>query len=188
MKIKSITIYCSSSSQVSSIYFSAIQGLARGLVQAGHSIVYGGGNLGLMGQLAQTGLEMGGEVIGVIPESFNRSEFHVEGLSELIVTKDLFERKKKLIEKGDVLLAFPGGLGTLDELTEVMALKQSKAIEKPLILFNFLDFWRPLMDYLEELRERKMVVGSLDQFYTILDNTEDVLKYVTELDSSPYFS
>ena len=180
--MKSVTVYCSSSFQVSPIYFSEIQNLAEGLVKAGYSIVYGGGHMGLMGHLANTGREMGGKVVGIIPECFNRPEFNTIDLTELIVTKDFFERKKRLIERGDVLLAFPGGLGTMDELTEVMNLKHSGVVEKPLVLLNFLDFWRPLVDYFEELRERKMVTCSLEKLCTVLDNTEDVLEYISELD------
>ena len=137
--MKSITIFCSSSSDVSPIFFSEIGELAKSLVQNNYRVLYGGSKSGLMGHLADEALKINGEVIGILPDCFNNDKIKHDHLSLVHHTQDLFERKKLMIEQGDAFVIFPGGLGTLDEALEVITLKQIGLIDKPIIFLDKLN-------------------------------------------------
>jgi len=116
-----ITVYLGAKEGTDPELKKAVQKLGEWIGASGNALVYGGSKSGLMGAIADSVLEAHGEVIGVEPEFFIKDEFQHEGLTKLIVTKDMFERKSKMIELGDVFIAFPGGTGTLEEITEVMS-------------------------------------------------------------------
>lgn len=111
--------------------------LGQWIAGHGHTLIYGGSRTGLMGKLADGALEQGGRVIGVEPRFFMEKELQHQGLTELIVTENMAQRKKKMLELGDLFLAFPGGIGTLEEISEIMSLNKLDMVPKP---FAFLDY------------------------------------------------
>lgn len=173
---KTALVFCSSSSDVAPMYFSEIELLGRGLAESGVRLVYGGAKVGLMGHLADSVLKHGGFVTGVIPEYLNKEAIVHEGLSELMVVGTLMDRKRRMLELCDVAIAAPGGIGTLDEVTEAIALKQLNEVVKPIIFHNFLEFWSPLLLYFEELRTKNMVSQPLEELYTICDNSKSIIQ------------
>ena len=119
----------------------------------GNTLVYGGSKSGLMGELAESVLQAGGKVIGVEPQFFIDAGFVYDEITELITTKDMSERKAKMIELGDVFIAFPGGTGTLEEITEVMSKVSLKHLDAPCILYNLNGYYDSLKQLLEHMIE-----------------------------------
>ena len=132
----------------------AVQELGRWIGQSGNALVYGGSRSGLMGLLAESVLAAGGEVTGVEPQFFVDRELQHDGLTQLIVTKDMSERKNKMIELGDVFIAFPGGTGTLEEITEVMSKVSLKQLDAPCILYNLNGYYNSLKELLNHMIEK----------------------------------
>lgn len=114
-----ITVYLASSTGNDPKFEAAVKELGTWIGASGNTLIYGGSKTGLMGELAQSVLQAGGKVIGVEPQFFVEEEYQYEGLTQLIVTKDMAERKTKMIELGDAFIAFPGGVGTLEEVSEI---------------------------------------------------------------------
>ena len=175
---KTALVFCSSSAEVAPIYFSEIELLGRGLAERGIRLVYGGARVGLMGHLANSALKHGGFVTGVIPEYLNQKDIVHEGLSELIVVNSLMDRKRRMLELCDVAVAAPGGIGTLDEVTEAIALKQLNEVVRPIVFHNFLDFWSPLLTYFEELRNKNMISQPLEDLYKVCEDGKSVLESI----------
>ena len=121
--------------------------------ESGSRLIYGGSKSGLMGELAESVLQAGGEVIGVEPQFFIDMEYQYDEITELIVTKDMTERKMKMIELGDVFIAFPGGTGTLEEIAEVMSKVSLKHLTAPCILYNLNDYYDGLQTLLRHMTE-----------------------------------
>lgn len=161
--MKSVSVFCSSSEGVSDFFYEEIKKIGKLLAEEEYNVIYGGARVGLMGALADSSLLGGAKVTGVIPAFFNKEGIVHESLSEKIVIEDMFERKKLLIEKGDFYIIFPGGIGTLDEAIEVITLKSIGQLDKPILFYNYLDFFTPFIDYLHELRERKMIYQPVDE-------------------------
>jgi uncharacterized protein (TIGR00730 family) len=143
-----ICVFASSSSRIDNEYATAAANLGKQLAQSKFDIVYGGGGIGLMGKLADAVVENGGRITGVIPSFMIEEGWDHSGLSEMIVTSDMGERKKRMFEMADAIVALPGGVGTLEELTEAMTLKQLGLYKGPIIILNTLDFYKSLIDFL----------------------------------------
>ena len=142
-----ITVYLGASEGNDPALKTAVQELGRWIGQSGNALVYGG----LMGQLAQSALDAGGTVTGVEPQFFVQQELQHDGLTELIVTKDMTERKAKMIELGDAFVAFPGGTGTLEEIAEVMSMVSLRQLDAPCILYNLNGYYDSLKALLNEM-------------------------------------
>jgi uncharacterized protein (TIGR00730 family) len=148
-----IAIYCGSSRGLDPIFSNAAAELARYLVQQGIGIVYGGGNVGLMGVIADAALTAGGEVIGVIPESLMAKELGHGGVSELRVVRSMHERKQLMVDLSDGFIALPGGFGTLDELFETLTWLQLGFHGKPVGLLNVRGFFDHLLTFLDHMSD-----------------------------------
>ena len=153
-KIKSLCVYCGSSSGISPVYTEAARALAASLVQNNIALVYGGGHVGLMGKIADAVLQAGGQVTGVIPQALMVPEVGHDHLTELIVVKDMHERKAKMAELSDGFIAMPGGIGTLEELFETLTWVQLGFHEKPVGLLNPAGFFDGLIDFIAHLVEQ----------------------------------
>ncbi len=129
----------------------AVRELGEWIGESGNTLIYGGSESGLMGMLAKSVLSAGGEVIGIEPQAFIDEEYQLEGLTELIVTPDMATRKAKLIEYGDAFIAFPGGTGTLEEVSEVMSMISLKYIDAPCILYNLNGYYDDLKKLLQHM-------------------------------------
>ena len=129
----------------------AVRELGRWIGENGHALVYGGSKIGLMGILAQSVVESGGKATGVEPQFFVDRVLQYDDLTELIVTKDMPERKAKMIEMGDAFIALPGGTGTLEEITEIMSMLGLDFLDAPCILFDYDGYYQPLRELLQRM-------------------------------------
>lgn len=175
-----ITVYLGASEGNDPMLKKAVCELGSWIGESGHSLVYGGSKTGLMGFLAESVLNAGGDVIGVEPQFFIDEGFQYDGLTELIVTKDMAERKTKMIELGDAFIAFPGGTGTLEEITEVMSKVSLGHLNAPCILYNLNGYYNPLRALLENMIKKELstkrrqkdfyFAGSLEEIQDIIGN------------------
>lgn len=129
----------------------AVRALGTWIGESGHALVYGGSKSGLMGELAESVLMAGGEVTGVEPQFFIDAGFEYDAITRLIVTHDMSERKAKMIELGDAFIAFPGGTGTLEEISEVMSKVSLSHLDAPCILYNLNGYYDGLKAQLEHM-------------------------------------
>ena len=154
----------------------AVQELGTWIGSSGNALVYGGSKSGLMGAIADSVLASGGEVTGVEPEFFIRDEFQHNGLTKLIVTKDMSERKRKMIELGDAFIAFPGGTGTLEEITEVMSKVSLKHLNAPCILYNLNGYYNDLKALLHHMIEKGLSSVERQEGIYFAENLEEIQK------------
>ena len=131
-----ITVYLGANEGNNPLLKRAVKELGTWIGKSGNALIYGGSKSGLMGALADSVLNAGGNVTGVEPQFFIENEFQHEGITKLIVTKDMSERKNKMIELGNAFIAFPGGTGTLEEITEIMSKVSLKQLNAPCIVYN----------------------------------------------------
>lgn len=149
-----ITVYLGANEGNDPALGQAVQALGQWIGRNGNTLVYGGSKTGLMGRLAKSALEAGGEVIGVEPQFFMDEGVQYEGLTELIVTRDMTARKEKMIALGDAFIAVPGGTGTLEEITEVMSKVALKQLDAPCILYNLNGYYNDLKALLRHMIEK----------------------------------
>jgi uncharacterized protein (TIGR00730 family) len=172
-----VAVFCSCSDNISSTFFAEAELVGRILAEAGHTVVYGGANTGCMGELARGVLSRNGHLVGVIPELDFMSGLVQEGLSEQHVVQDLSSRKMAMIDRSDAFLVFPGGLGTLDEALEVMALRSLGTLRKPLFFYNYLGVWSPILDALAILVQQHLIRQPLDEIFQVLDKPEQLREH-----------
>ena len=146
-----ITVYLGASLGNDPALPQAVQQLGRWIGESGNALVYGGSKSGLMGLLADSVLAAGGRVTGVEPKCFLDAELQHEGLTELIVTEDMPARKTRMIELGDAFIAFPGGTGTLEEITEVISKLSLEQLDAPCILYDLNGYYQPLHQLLQQM-------------------------------------
>lgn len=149
-----ITVYLGALEGNDPALATAVKELGTWLGTTGHTLVYGGSEAGLMGMIAKSTLEAGGKVIGVEPQFFIDAGFEYNEITELIVTTDMTERKTKMIDLGDAFIAFPGGTGTLEEITEVMSKVSLKHLDVPCILYNLNGYYDSLKTLLDKMIEK----------------------------------
>lgn len=155
--MKNICVFCGSSRGIKEVYARQAEGLADALLTKGIGLVYGGANIGLMKIIADRMLDAGGLVIGVMPAKLAEKEILHEGLTETLVVKDMQERKRVMEELSDGFITMPGGLGTMDELFEMLSWNQLGMIHKPVGIYNIDHFYDPLIDWLDHAVEMRFV-------------------------------
>lgn len=148
-----IAVYCGSSSGNDEKYVDSAKELGRWIAQSGNTLVYGGANKGLMGAVADSVLEYGGKVIGVLPAVPQIQARKHTGLTECINTSSMAERKAKMIELADAFVALPGGIGTLDEITDVLSLSSLDVVMGPIVLFNTDGYYEPFRAVIRNIIE-----------------------------------
>ncbi len=159
-----IAVYCASSTSIHAKYFEAAEQLGRIMAQRGLTVVNGAGSVGLMGAVADATLGNGGSVIGVIPTFMVNNGWHHRELTQLIETPDIRSRQAKMAELSDAAIALPGGVGTLAELSEVIAWKQLGLYDKPIVIVNTDGYWDEMLQYFERasreqfMRKEKAIV------------------------------
>lgn len=146
-----ITVYLGANKGIDNTFTTAVRKLGEWIGTNGHTLVYGGSKTGLMGELAESVLMAGGRVIGVEPQFFVEAEVQYDEITELIVTKDMTERKTKMIELGDAFIAFPGGTGTLEEITEVMSKLSLNQLSAPCIFYNLNGYYDSMKEMLSHM-------------------------------------
>lgn len=170
-----ICVYCSSSNAIADHYPPVAETLGRLLAARGHSIVYGGGAVGLMGVLARAAHENGGHVTGVIPSKLQNREGIAYDADELIVTETMRERKRIMFSKADAFVVLPGGFGTLEEFMEVLTLKQLGYHDHPIALLNVDGFFDTLLSFFEELREGRFTREAFAELVHVVPTAEAAL-------------
>ncbi|MFO7656852.1 MAG: TIGR00730 family Rossman fold protein [Bacteroidales bacterium] len=173
-----ITVYCASSRMVHQKYFDAARQLAEILTKNKITAVYGGGAVGLMGAVADYMLENGGTLEGVIPHFMMKVEWGHPGVKQLIVTKDMHERKELLIHNVDAVVALPGGSGTLEELMEVISLKRLGKFLKPIIIINTEGFYDALIVLLNKMVEEHFMRPDHLKMWKVIDHPYELLEAV----------
>ena len=174
-----IVVYCGSSSGNDNKFMESAKALGKWIGESGNTLVYGGANRGLMGALSDAGLEAGGKVIGVLPDVPQIQARRHRGLTEYIDTATMAERKAKMIELADAFVALPGGIGTLDELTDVMSLASLEITECPIVLFDTDGYYQPFRAVLRNIIENGF--GRSEYFSNILfsEDIKEISKFLT---------
>ena len=186
-EIKRVAVYAASSSQVSSEYIDAAEELGRMLAAEGIEIVYGAGKVGLMGALADAALDAGGKVTGVIPQFMVDNGWCREKLTNLIVTPDMHTRKEKIVSLADATIALPGGVGTLEELMEIITWKQLGLYANPIVILNTRGYFNPLKEMLERAVEEKFMREIHRNLWSIADTPRqaaDLIKNTPQWDTA----
>ena len=169
-----ITVYLGANEGNDPALRKAVQELGAWIGTSGNALVYGGSKSGLMGAIADSVLSAGGKVTGVEPQFFIENEFQHDGLTKLIVTKDMSERKNEMIKLGDAFIAFPGGTGTLEEIAEIMSKVSLKQLDAPCILYNLNGFYRDLKGLLNHMIEMGLSSKERQEGIYFAENLDDI--------------
>lgn len=176
-----ICVYCGSSPGREPAYREAARDLGRRIAQAGAFLIYGGGDRGLMGDVARAAVENGGFVTGVIPrflakrERLEKPEFRIQ---ETIAVADMHQRKQIMYERADAFIALPGGVGTLEELVEQLTWAQLGRHKKPIVIASFGGFWRPLLGLFAHMRESGFIHRGTELHYMVAERAEEILPMI----------
>jgi uncharacterized protein (TIGR00730 family) len=170
-----VCVYCASSAQIHPEYFSATEALSKAFVEHGFSVVFGGGSSGLMGKLADSVLEAGGNIKGIMPQFMNEVEWGHRGVSDFVYTQTMHERKAKFLEGTDALVALPGGSGTYEELFEAITLKKLGQFTKPIVILNTRGYFEPFRVLMQRAVEENFVAEDHQEIWKIVDRPEDVV-------------
>ena len=176
MKIKSLTIYCSASNKLNIKYFKMAKEVAELISNYNIKVIYGGGNVGLMGIIARTLAGLKKEVIGVIPKFLIKKEKVSLKINKLKIVPSMLKRKEYLFKLGDAFLILPGGTGTLEEVMEVLSWKILKLHNKPIIFLNFDNYWSPLIKQFEMIIENKFGNKNLQNQFQVIKNPKQLNK------------
>ena len=177
-----ITVYLGSNEGKTPGLKKAVRELGTWIGSAGHTLIYGGSKRGLMGELAESVLLAGGEVIGVEPQFFIDMGFEYPEITRLIVTKDMSERKAKMIELGDAFIAFPGGTGTLEEISEIMSKVVLGHLHTPCIVYNLNGYYDSLRSLLDKMVQEELASNEKLEGITFASDLEEIRKVLTGVD------
>ena len=181
-----ICVFCASSNDASPRYLEVARTLGGLMVERGHTLIYGGGSVGLMGELAREVQQGGGRVVGVIPERLSTEEIAFEAAEELLVTADMAERKNIMIERAEAFICLPGAFGTLDEMLEIITLKQLDYHDKPIVLVNTDGFYDTLLGFFRRLEKERLIYKECLELYEAVSDVESALDLLeTEPGSTP---
>ncbi len=172
---RKICIFCASSPGIDSVYFDAAEELGRILAESRIHVVYGGGAVGLMGRLADTVISGGGTVTGIIPRFMMKMNWGHPGVTEMIEVETMQERKSLMISDADAVVALPGGVGTLEELMEVITLKQLGQFLAPVVILNTAGFYNHLGDLLDKMIRERFMRTEHNGIWQMVDSPAEVL-------------
>jgi uncharacterized protein (TIGR00730 family) len=178
--IKSICVYCASGPGNNPAFAEAAKRFGRILAENAIRLVYGGGAVGLMGTLADSVLDHGGAVTGIIPDFLMNREHMLARVQERIVTRDMHERKRLMFERADAFVALPGGIGTLEELVEQMTWAQLGRHKKPILILNSERFWDPLCALIDHMERLEFIRPGLSVHFLVADHVDDILPRLNE--------
>jgi uncharacterized protein (TIGR00730 family) len=178
--IKSICVYCASGPGNDPAFMEAAMKFGRILAENGVRLVYGGGSVGLMGALADSVLDHGGAVTGVIPDFLVNREHMLLRVQERVITRDMHERKRVMFERADAFVALPGGVGTLEELVEQLTWAQLGRHKKPILILNVARFWDPLCQLLDQMEKLDFIRASMPITLLVAERVEEILPKLLE--------
>ena len=174
MNIKSLTIYCSSSDNLEEMYYLKSIEISKIIANYKLSIVYGGGKVGIMGEIAKTFMKLKVDVTGIIPDFLATKELMFNEINHLKIVKDMSERKKLLFEMGDAFLVLPGGTGTLEEISEVLSWKVLGIHNKPIVFLNINNFWNPFFEQLIAISKNNFGDKNLQTFFEVIETPNQI--------------
>ncbi len=173
-----IAVFCSSSNQIKPCFFEDASVLGHLIGTHGHSLVNGGAGVGLMEATACTAKGAGAKITGIIPKLIHESRLASESVDELIVTESMYDRKYMLRQKSDAFIALPGGFGTLDEIIEVITLKQLKYHNKPIVFINTANYYSLFFQQVEKSIEEGFALPSYRKLFHVAKDPEDAISYI----------
>ena len=174
-QIANICVYCGSGPGRNPAYIKAANVLGTAMAKRGIGLVYGGGSLGLMGEVARGVLAAGGRVTGIIPQFLSGREHMLRDVQELIVVDDMHQRKRLMFERSDAFVALPGGIGTLEELVEQLTWAQLGRHQKPIVLANIDSFWQPFLALLGHMRDESFIRAGLEVRFVTVNSAEEIV-------------
>ncbi|CAO4179815.1 LOG family protein [Methylorubrum populi] len=180
-RLRSVCVYCGSGFGGDPAFAVAARRLGTALARAGVKLVYGGGNVGLMGTVASATLEAGGYVTGIIPDFLKSRERMLDEVQETIVVSDMHTRKRLMFDRADAFVALPGGIGTLEELVEQLTWAQLGQHRKPILLLSVNGFWDPLITLIDHMRAHGFIREGLDLNYLVGEDPDRVVETLAEV-------
>lgn len=176
--IKNICVFCSSSDDLAERYYEVAVSLAEVLAENNFNLIHGAGSIGLMGVLMRRCNDLGVQITGVVPEKLNKSHIVCDKSQKIVVTNDMKERKEYMRQNSEAFIALPGGFGTLEELMEVITLKQLKYHSKPIVIINTCNFYDNLLEHFEIMYSQKFANDSYRSLYYIANAPGDAINYI----------
>ena len=174
-RVRNICVYCGSNTGTNPAYGAAARQLGQSMAKERIGLVYGGGGLGLMGELARAVLAHGGRVTGIIPAFLSVKERMLRDVTELVVVDDMHQRKKLMFDKSDAFVALPGGIGTLEELVEQLTWAQLGRHTKPIVLVNIDEFYAPFLALISHMQAESFIRPDMDVRFLTVDSADDVV-------------
>lgn len=176
--MKGICVFCSSSKYVDKIYYDAAHELAKVLVEYDYDLIWGGADIGIMGEIAKSVQKEGGYVRGVLPKSLLELGLEYKKADELIITRDMSIRKNTMNDMSDGYICLPGGFGTMEEILEVITLKQLTYLNKPIVFYNVDNFYDKFLEFVDHMVETRFVKESMKELYYVTDKAIEAIKYI----------
>lgn len=176
--ISSVCVFCSSSDRIDRSHFAVAEELGESLARRKITLVYGGGGIGLMGALARAASRESGRIVGVIPEFMRARELAFEDVDEMVITTTMRERKAEMEARANAFIVLPGGFGTLEEVVEIITLKQLDLHHKPIIFLNHQNFFDPLLAFFERMFAEEFARPVYKKFYAVADSVESAFHYL----------
>jgi uncharacterized protein (TIGR00730 family) len=174
-QIRTVCVYCGSAPGTDPAFIDAARRLGELMALDGVRLVYGGGSRGMMGAVAKSVLDHGGQVTGIIPDFLQDKEHTLVGAQEVIITPDMHVRKQTMFERADAFVALPGGIGTLEEVVEQMTWAQLGRHQKPILLCNIASFWSPLLHLLDHMKALGFIHSADLLRYLVAERVDDIL-------------
>jgi len=178
--VSSIAVYCGSKVGTSPAYVAAARALGQGMVERGIDLVFGGGRVGIMGEVADTVLHGGGKVTGVIPHFLDKLEVGHEKSTELIRVDNMHVRKETMFSRADAFVILPGGLGTLEEFFEVVTWKQLQLHQKPIVVLNVEGCWSRLAQLTQDIVDTGFAHEKIADLYTMVESVDDIFQAIAD--------
>lgn len=176
LSISSVCVYCGSANDVAPYFKTMAHDVSEALAKHGLNLVYGGGHVGLMGIVADAGLQAGAKVVGIIPEHIRSKEVQHNGLTELHVVPDMHTRKRMMVERSDAFVILPGGLGTLDEAFEILTWKKLKLHNKPILIYNDQGYWDAFLALINQTVKEGFSQPSDTALYKVVTSVPEMLE------------
>ena len=172
---KSVCVFCGASNNIPKKFLDVGAAFGQLLAKRGITLVYGGGDCGVMGAVANSTMKHGGHVTGVFPVSLRNIENEHQSLTEIIIVDTMHERKMGMFERSDAFIVFPGGFGTMDEMFEILTWKQLLLHDKPVVIFNYQGYWDPLIALMKNIIETGFAKAEVATYYHVVTEVEQIL-------------
>ncbi len=170
----SLCVFCGAQNAVDPIYLELGTRLGQAMAERKRKLVYGGGDCGIMGAVANAVMQANGHVTGVFPISLRNLEREHRGLTEIVMVGSMHERKKLMFDLSDAFIVLPGGFGTMDEMFEILTWRQLQLHQKPVIIVNYNHYWDPLISLMENIIHQRFARVETEGFYQVVEDVEHV--------------